>query len=90
MKIRASLSRPYKQWRNGGTKRTSLMLGNDSDEKQLVLKRFNSRRDERRLENNVKLTNPFPMTTQADNSGGLRVCGDSKTKSGPKTKQLVT
>ena len=41
-------------------KRTSLMFGNDSDEKQLALKTFNSRRDEQRLENNVKLTKLFP------------------------------
>ena len=76
--------------KQASTKRTSLMLGNDSDEKQLVLKRFNSRRDEQRLENNAKLTKPFPMTTQADNSDGLKVCDDSKTKSGPKPKQLLT
>ena len=48
------------------TERTSLMLGNDSDEKQLVLKTLYSRRDEQRLESNVKLAKPFTMTTQAE------------------------
>ena len=72
------------------TERTSLMLGNDSDEKKLVLKALYSRRDEQRLESNVKLAKPFTMTTQADRSGGLKVCDDSKTKSGPKPNQLVT
>ena len=72
------------------TKRTSLMLGKDSDEKQLVLKTLYSRRDEQRLESNVKLAKPFTMTMQADRSGGLKVCDDSKTKSEPKPKQLVT
>ena len=72
------------------TKRTSLMLGNDSDETKLVLKAFRSRRDEQRQESNVELTKLFPMTTQAERSGGVRVCDDSKTKSGPKPKQLVT
>ena len=67
------------------------MLANDSDERtQLVLKTFYNRRDEKRLESNVGLTKLFPMTTRADRSGGLGVCGDSKTKSGPKPKQLVT
>ena len=77
--------------KQASTKRTSLMLGNDSDDTQLVLKHYR-RRDEQRLESNVKLPKLFPMTTQveADSSGGLRVCGDSKTKSGPKPKQLVT
>ena len=53
-------------------------------------KTFYSRRDEQRLESNVELTKQFPMTVQADRNGGLRVCGDAKTKSGPKLKQLVT
>ena len=72
------------------TKRTSLMLDNDSDETQLVLESFYSRRDEQLLECNVKLMKLFPMTTQADRSGGLRVCDDSKRKSGPKSKEPVT
>ena len=63
------------------TKRTSLMRGNDSDNTQL---------DEKRLESNDELMKLFPMRTQADRIGGLRVCGDSKTKSGLKPKQLVT
>ena len=49
------------------TKRGSLMLGNDTDDTQLVLKTFYSRRDEQRKESNVKLTKLVPMTTQ---SGG--------------------
>ena len=65
------------------------MLGNDSDDAQLVLKTFYSRRDEERLESDVEPMKLFPMTTQADRIGGLRVCDDSKTKSGPKPKQLV-
>ena len=60
------------------------MLGNGSDDTQLLLKTFYSRRDEQRLESNDELMKLFPMTTQADRSGGLRMCGDSKTKSGPK------
>ena len=48
------------------TKRRSLMLGNDTDDTQLVLKTFYSRRDEQRMESNVKLTKLFPMTTQAN------------------------
>ena len=75
--------------KQASTKRTSLMLGNDSDVTQLVLKTFYSRRDELRLGSNVELTKLFPMTTQADRSGGLRLCVHSKTKSGPKPKQLV-
>ena len=66
------------------------MLGNDSDDTQLVLTTFYIRRDEQRLESNVELMKLFPMTTQVDRSGGLRVCGDSKTKPGPKLKRLVT
>ena len=76
--------------KQASTKRTSLMLGNDSDEKQLVLKTFYSRSDEQRLESNVTLKKLFPMTMQADRSGRLKVCDDSKTRSGPKPKQLVT
>ena len=49
------------------TKRRSLMLGNDHDDAQLVLKTFYSRRDEQRMESNVKLTKLFPMT---DYTGG--------------------
>ena len=55
-----------------------------------IFKAFYSRRDEQRLESNIELTKQFPMIVQADRNGGLRVCGDSKTKSGPKRKQLVT
>ena len=66
--------------KQASTKRTSLMLGNDSDETQLVWKTFYSWRDEQRLESNVQLTKLFPMTTQADRSDGLKVCDDSKTK----------
>ena len=72
------------------SKQTSLMLGNDSDETKLVLKTFKSRRDEQGLESNFEQTKIFPMTTQADRSGWLKVCGNSKTKAGPKPKQLVT
>ena len=68
--------------KQASTKRTSLMFGYDSDERQLVLKTFYSRRDEERLESNVKLTKPFPMTTEADRSDGLKVCDDSKTSQG--------
>ena len=53
-------------------------------------KTFYSRRDDQRLESSIELTKQFPMTVQADRNGGLRVCWDSKTKSGPKPKQLVT
>ena len=74
--------------RNGGkvatqasTKRTSLMLGNDSDETQTVFKTVCGRRDDQRSESNVELTKLFPMTVQADRNGGVRVFGDSKTKS---------
>ena len=70
------------------TKRTSMMLGNDSDGTQFS--KHYHRDDEQRLASKVKLTKLFPMITQADRSGGLRVWGDSKTKSGPKPKQLVT
>ena len=77
------------EWRQSKL-RPSERLGCDSDERQLVLKTFYSRGDEERLESNVKLTKPFLMTTQADRSDGLKVCDDSKTKSGPKPKQLVT
>ena len=76
--------------KQASTKRTSLMLGNDSDETLLVLKIFYSRRDEQRLKSNVKLKKLFPITTHADRSVGVRVCDHSKTKSGPKPKQLVT
>ena len=76
--------------KQASTKRTFLMFGNDSDDTQLVLKTFYSRRDEQRLKSNVELMKPFPMTAHADRSGALRVCADSKTKSGPKPKQLVT
>ena len=72
--------------KQASTKRMSLMLGNDSDETQLILKTFYSRRDEQRLESNVKLTKLFPIKTQVDRSGGLKVCDYSKTKSGPKPK----
>ena len=61
--------------KQASTKRTSLMLGNDSDDTQLVLKTFYSRRDEQRLESNVELPKLFSMTTQADSSGGLRFSG---------------
>ena len=71
-------------------KRTSLMLGNDSDETQLVLESFYSRRDEQSVDSNIELIKLFLMTTQADRSGGLRVCGNLKTKVRPKPKQLVT
>ena len=66
------------------------MLGNDSEETQLVLKTFYNRRDEQRLESNVELTKLFPMTTHAERSDGVNLCDDSKTKSRPKPKQLVT
>ena len=54
------------------TKRAFLMLGNDSDETQLVLKIFYSRRDEQRLESNVKLTKLLPVTTQKWWTQGVR------------------
>ena len=59
MKIRASLSKPYGQWRNNvkaraSTRRMSLMLGYDSDETQLVLKVSYSRRDDKGLKGNVE------------------------------------
>ena len=47
-------------------------------------------RDEQGLESNVELTKLLPMTTKADRIGGFRVCGDSKTKLGPRPEQLVT
>ena len=50
--------------KQASTMRTSLMLGNDSDVTQLVLKTFYSSRDELRLESNVELTKLLPMTTQ--------------------------
>ena len=71
------------------TQASTKRLGDDSDDTQLDLKTFYSRRDEQSLESNVKLSKLFPMTTRADRSGGLRVFGDSRTKSGPKPKQLV-
>ena len=47
------------------------MLGNDNDDTQLVVKTYYSRRDEQRLESNAERMKLFPMTTQADRSGGL-------------------
>ena len=76
--------------KQASTKRTSLMLGYDRDENQRVLKAFYNKRDEQGLEINVQLTKLLPMTAQVDRRGGLRVSSNSKTKSGPKPKQLVT
>ena len=53
------------------TKRTSLMLGFDSDKTELVLTAFYSRRNEQGLESSVELTKFLPMTTQADRCGRL-------------------
>ena len=44
------------------TTRMSLMLCNDSDERQLDIKTFYSWRDEQREKSNVELTKQFPMT----------------------------
>ena len=55
---------------------TSLMLGYDGDETQLVLAAFYS--DEPGMGSNVELTKLLPLTTQADRSGGLRVCTNLK------------
>ena len=66
------------------------MLGYDSDKTQLALGPFCDRRVEQGLKSNVEITKLSPLATQADANGGLRVCGDSKTKSGPKPKQLAT
>ena len=88
MKIRASLSKLYEQWRSCGKasfdQQVSLMLGYDSDATQLVLKAFYSRRDIQELESIVELMKLSFLAMQADRSGELRVCGDSKSKSGPK------
>ena len=66
------------------------MLGYDSDETRLVLEPFYNKRDEQGLKSSVELTKLSPLVTQADANGGIRVCGDSKTNSGPEPKQLVT
>ena len=42
--------------KQASTKRTSLMLGIDSDDTQLALKTSHRRRDEQRLESKVELT----------------------------------
>ena len=68
--------------KQASTKRTSLMLGNDSDDTQLVLNTFYRRKDEQRLESYVELTKLFRMTTQADRSGGFRGCDDWKQSQG--------
>ena len=72
------------------TKRMSLMFGIDSDDTHLLLKTSHRRMDEQRLESNLEVMKLFLMIMQVDRNGGLRVCGDLKTKSGPKPKQLVT
>ena len=76
--------------KQASTKQMSLMLGYDNNTTQLVLKAFYSRRDVQELESNVELTKLLFLAIQADRIGGLRVYGDSKTKSGPKPQRLVT
>ena len=55
--------------KQASTKQTSLILGIDSEDTQLVLKTFHRRRDKQRLESNVEPMRLFPMTTQVDSSG---------------------
>ena len=68
--------------KQASTKQNSLMLGYESDEMQLVVTAFRSRRDKQRLEGNFYLTKLLPLTTHAERGGGIGVCGDSKQRHG--------
>ena len=80
--------------KQASTKRASLMHAH------FVLEPFYNRRDEQGLKSSVELKKLSPLatqtnrcwwiSTQTDANGELRMCGDSKTMSGPKPKQLAT
>ena len=63
--------------KQASTKRTSLMLGNDSDETQLVLTNFCSRRYELGFGGNVGLVRLITVMKRANGRVGLGACSDS-------------